>query len=104
MNLFNTENLLKQKLENNDFDSYAVLVHYGAEEKMLTSDNVNEYTYFDIASMGKALITSPLVLQAISRGKIRLDNKIEDFFENAPEDKRNITIKQLLTHTSGIIW
>lgn len=103
MNLLNTEELLKQKLKNNDFDSYAVLVHYGDNEELLTSDNVNEYTYFDIASMGKVLITSTLALQAISRGKLSLDNTISDFFKNAPDDKRNITIKQLLTHTSGII-
>ena len=103
MNLFNTEKLLNQKLKNNDFDSYAVLIHYGNEEKLLTSDNVNVYTYFDVASMGKVLVTSPLILQAISRGKLKLDNKIGDFFEKSPDDKRNITVKQLLTHTSGII-
>ena len=102
MVLLNTEKLLKQKFENKDFDSYAVFVHCGDEEKLLTSDNVNEYTYFDIASMGKVLITSPLTFQAISRGKLKLDSKIDGFFENVPEEKKNITVKQLLTHTSGI--
>lgn len=103
MILYNTEKLLKQKLENKDFDSYAVLVHYCDEEKLLTSENVNEYTYFDIASMGKVLITSPLVLQAISRGKLSLDNTLDEFFAVDDDDKKKITVKQLLTHTSGII-
>ena len=103
MNLFNTQKLLNQKYKNNDFDSYAVLVHYGEEEILLTSNNVNEYTYFDIASMGKVLVTSTLVLQAISRGLLNLSNTLDDYFKNVPVDKRNITVKQLLTHTSGII-
>lgn len=103
MELLNTEKLLEQKFKNNDFDSYAVLVHYGDKEVLLTSDNVNEYTYFDVASMGKVLITSTLILKAISRDLLALNNTLSDYFKNVPQDKKNITVKQLLTHTSGII-
>ena len=39
MNLKNTEKLLKEKFQNNDFDAYAVLVHYGDEEKVFYSPN-----------------------------------------------------------------
>lgn len=103
MELQNTENLLKVKFQNNDFDTYAVLVRYGDEEKAFYSPNADEFTYFDIASMGKVLITSTLILQAISKGLLSLDNKLCDFFGDVPEEKKNITVEQLLTHTSGIV-
>lgn len=67
------------------------------------SDNVNEDTYFDIASMGKILVTSTLVLKAIDKGKLSFEDTIDKFFENVPSDRKNITVKQLLTHTSGIV-
>ena len=100
MELQNTENLLKVKFQNNDFDTYAVLVCYGDEEKAFYSPNADEFTYFDIASMGKVLITSTLILQAISKGLLSLDNKLCDFFGDVPEEKKNITVEQLLTHTN----
>jgi len=102
MKLNNTKTLLEKKRKDPCFDTYALLVHHGEKEATLFSENANEYTYFDIASMGKVLVTSPLVLQAISQGKLSLENTLEDFFA-VDNDKQKITVKQLLTHTSGII-
>lgn len=103
MLLSNVENLMKRKLKNADFDSYAVYVKMGDEERTITSENVNEDTYFDMASCGKVLVTSPLILQAIGKGLLSLESTIGEFFDYAPQDKRKITVKQLLTHTSGIV-
>ena len=36
-------------------------------------------------------------------GKLSVNDSIYHFFENVPKDKQNITIHQLLTHTSGIV-
>ena len=85
------------------FDSYAVYVKCGEFENMFFSENVNEQTYFDIASCGKILVTTPLVLQAIDEEKISLDTTLDQLFNEVPMDKKNITIKHLLTHTSGIV-
>lgn len=103
MNLENTEKLLLKKAKDKDFDSYAVIVYAKGNEKCLHSPNVNMDTYFDIASMGKVLITSTLILKALSENKISLDDKLNKFFSYTPDEKANITIKQLLTHTSGIV-
>lgn len=103
MNLKNTEKLLSDKFRNGDFDSYAVLVSLGGETNYLHSPNVDENTYFDIASMGKVLVTSTLVLMTVDRNMLSLDDTLEKFFENVPEEKKSITVKQLLTHTSGIV-
>ncbi len=103
MNLNFTEQLMQDKLKKNDFDSYAVLVGINGDEKLITSKNVNEDTYFDVASMGKVLVTSTLVLHTVDVGKLALDDKLTKFFKNIPKDKENITVRQLLTHTSGIV-
>lgn len=42
-----------------------MLVSVGGEKEFLHSENVNADTYFDIASMGKVLVTSTLILKAI---------------------------------------
>lgn len=102
MELKNTANLLMQKMKNNDMDSYAVFVSKGGNEAFLHSGNVNEDTYFDIASMGKILVTTPLILKAVSEGKLSLEDTLGKFFDHVPEEK-NVTIQQLLTHTSGIV-
>ena len=74
MELKNTQNIIDKMFKNNDFDAYAILVHYGDEEKTFFSDSTDEYTYFDVASMGKVLITSTLALQAIDKGYLKLES------------------------------
>ena len=103
MNLEKTKLLLNKKLNENDFDSYEVLVSIDGKKEFLHSENVNADTYFDIASMGKVLVTSTLILKAIDEEKLDLDDTLHKFFDSVPNEKRNITIKQLLTHTSGIV-
>lgn len=103
MILKHTQELLQRKLAEEAFDSYAVWVGLGEDEITLTSDNVNGDTLFDIASCGKILHTAPLILQAIGEGRFTLESTLDEFFDNVPEEKKKITIHQLLTHTSGII-
>lgn len=60
-------------------------------------------TKFRIASVSKPF-TAILILQLIEEGKLKLDGKLTDYLPNFPKEKgKNITIHQLLTHTSGII-
>ena len=103
MQLVNVQELMEEKLKNNEFDSYALYIKTSKDEHTFFSKNVNEDTYFDIASCGKVLVTTPLVLQTIDKGLLSLDSTLNDFFENVPDDKSGITVKDLLTHTSGIV-
>ena len=103
MNLEKTKLLLNEKLNEKDFDSYGVLVYVDGEKEFLHSENVNADTYFDIASMGKVLVTSTLILKAIDEKKLSFDDTLQKFFDNVPGEKKNITVEQLLTHTSGIV-
>ena len=60
-------------------------------------------TIYDLASLTKPLITGLLCAKRIERGELRLDAEIGYYlpeFDRA--DKRTITVRQLLTHTSGL--
>jgi CubicO group peptidase (beta-lactamase class C family) len=61
-------------------------------------------THFDLASLTKPLVTAPLYMWSISRGKIALDDPLSRFFPAAvlPRGKREITISHLLSHCSGL--
>ena len=103
MHLAGTTALMEDMRSRDFLDSYAVLVHHPEGEALITSPDVNQDTWFDIASMGKVLITAPLILKAIGEGKAALNNTLPQFFANVPSDKERITLKDLLTHTSGIV-
>ena len=103
MHLNHTEEYLRQKSAEGWLDTYAVLAGVLGQEQRIASSNANGDTYFDIASCGKVLVTSTLILQAAGEGKIGLDDRLERFFTDVPEEKKPITIRQLLTHTSGIV-
>ena len=108
MILEKTEKLMRDGLLTGRFSSYAVLVSKGDSTAYITSPDADIDTCFDIASMGKVLVTAPMIFKAVGDGNLSLDDTLEKFFnipDNDPErdEKRNITIRQMLTHTSGII-
>jgi CubicO group peptidase (beta-lactamase class C family) len=57
-------------------------------------------TSFWVASISKQF-TAAAILKLAEQGKLSVDDPITKYFEEVPEDKRGITIHQLLTHTSG---
>ncbi len=66
------------------------------------SPAVTPETLYDMASVTKAMGATILSLQALGEGKLYLEDPIRQFFPDASADKCDITIRQLLTHTSGI--
>ena len=66
---------------------------------------LNETHLFRIASLTK-LFTASAIMQLVHKGKIDLDAKISNYLHwfNSPNDTnlQHITIKNLLTHSSGI--
>ncbi|HLJ56503.1 MAG TPA: serine hydrolase domain-containing protein [Chthonomonadaceae bacterium] len=58
-------------------------------------------TVFEIGSMTKQF-TAALVLMQVEEGKIGLDDKIDKYLPDTPAAWREITVRNLLTHTSGI--
>jgi len=58
-------------------------------------------TVFNIGSVTKQF-TAAGILKLMEQGELNLSDKIARFFPEAPDDKKDITLHQLLTHTSGI--
>ncbi|MBI2682087.1 MAG: DUF1343 domain-containing protein [Acidobacteriales bacterium] len=60
-------------------------------------------TIFDVASMTKSIVTAPAVMQLLGEGKLRLYDPIAKYIpEFGKNGKGEITIRQLLTHYSGL--
>jgi len=58
-------------------------------------------TKFDIGSMNKTF-TKVIVYQLIEEGKLKLEDKLKKYLDGFPkETAENITVEQLLHHTSG---
>jgi len=60
-----------------------------------------ENTLFDMASVSKVIGPTMIALRFLEEGLLRLYDTVETFFPDAPADKKEITIVQLLTHTGG---
>lgn len=60
-------------------------------------------TIFDIASLTKVVATTPAIMQLVEQGKLNLDDSVGKYWpEFAKHGKQKITIRELLTHTSGL--
>lgn len=76
---------------------------YGALSYDADAARVSVDTVFDAASLTKVLATAPAVLMLAEEGKIGLDARLVEYFpECANGGKDAITIRQLLTHSSGL--
>lgn len=58
-------------------------------------------TFYDIGSITKGF-TKVGILKLVEQGKLSLDAPISEYLENVPADKKAITVRQLLYHTSGL--
>lgn len=63
---------------------------------------ITKETIFTTGSLTKQF-TATAILKLQEENKLSVTDSISKFLENVPKDKQNITIHQLLTHTSGIV-
>jgi CubicO group peptidase (beta-lactamase class C family) len=60
-------------------------------------------TVFDLASLTKVIVTTTAVMQLVERGEVRLNDPVAKYLpEFAQNGKDDITVRQLLTHYSGL--
>ncbi|MCC2957207.1 beta-lactamase family protein [Massilia sp. IC2-477] len=62
---------------------------------------VTAATVFQSGSIGKQL-TAALVMLLVEEGKLKLDDPISRHLPKSPKAWKNITVRHLLTHTSGV--
>jgi uncharacterized protein YbbC (DUF1343 family)/CubicO group peptidase (beta-lactamase class C family) len=60
-------------------------------------------TIFDLASLTKVIVTTTAVMQLVERGKVRLNDPVAKYLPEFKQNgKEDITVRQLLTHYSGL--
>lgn len=76
---------------------------YGWRSLEPTREPMTTDTVFDLASLTKCLATATAVTQLLEEGKLRLSDPVAKYLpEFAANGKGEITIRQLLTHYSGL--
>jgi CubicO group peptidase (beta-lactamase class C family) len=67
------------------------------------SPAVDHATVFDLASLTKVIATTTLVMRAIDDGWLTLDDPVRQWLADwTGDDRRSVTIRDLLAHTSGL--
>lgn len=111
MDLTKSAQLLDHALQNGIFPCYAAAIGQGKDIWFYKSKGyrtlypqkalLTEDTRFDMASLSKLIGTTMAALRLIENGKLSLFNTVGDYFDQC-YGKENITIRDLMTHTSGI--
>jgi len=73
---------------------------YGVRE-LRTRAKIGPQTNFRLASFTKQF-TAMAIMLLVHDGKLRYDNRLTDIFPDFPPYGKSITIRHLLTHTSGL--
>ncbi len=80
-----------------------IIYNKGIGLKELTAkDPIDEYTNYRIGSVSKQF-TAMAVMMLKEKGLLKYEDKINKYFPELPNATRNITIRNLLNHTSGIV-
>lgn len=101
----NLETYLDYIIADKSVENIAVRIGRGSEivyeAYRSVSGRIDKNTLFDMASVTKIVVTTPLCLIAIDKGLLSPSDKVSKFF-SCPGDKKELTVYHLLTHTMGI--
>ena len=104
------DDLVKSEMAKHQIPGLALkVVQHGKETKTAAYGFANlewsvpatPETVFEIGSVTKQF-TAACILRLVEEGKLSLDDKISRHLTNTPASWTNVTIRHLLTHTSGI--
>jgi CubicO group peptidase (beta-lactamase class C family) len=113
INIQNAETVLHNAIKSNIFPGAQVAViqngniiysgGYGYYTYDISSPPVDNKTIYDIASLTKVLAAVPVTMKLISQKKLSLDHSVQQFYPQfTGNGKEEITIRHLLTHSSGL--
>lgn len=75
---------------------------WGKTERDSTSPQLKKNSLFDLASLTKPLATASAIMLLLESGALVLDENISRFFPEMSPTWNEITVRHLLTHTSGL--
>jgi uncharacterized protein YbbC (DUF1343 family)/CubicO group peptidase (beta-lactamase class C family) len=107
------DGVFRKAIADDEIPGAVVLVHwrgetifrrtYGERAVLPAREAMTLDTIFDLASLTKVMATASSVMKLVERGRLRLNDPAARYVpEFAPNGKDQITIRQLLTHTSGL--
>lgn len=85
----------------------SILLHrgYGNADIGHTTVAATPEILYDLASLTKPLVTTLAVIGLVEKKKLSIDSGLDEIFQNEeliPSDKKKITVRHLLSHTSGL--
>jgi uncharacterized protein YbbC (DUF1343 family)/CubicO group peptidase (beta-lactamase class C family) len=76
---------------------------YGNRSLVPHKESMTDNTLFDAASLTKVIATTPSIMQLVDSGKLEVDAPVVKYLEAfTGKNKERVTIRHLLTHTSGL--
>ncbi len=76
---------------------------FGLRATSPRSEPMTMDTVFDLASLTKVVATTPSVMRLVQYGQVRIDDPVSRYIpEFAASGKDGVTVRQLLTHFSGL--
>ncbi|WP_446742043.1 exo-beta-N-acetylmuramidase NamZ domain-containing protein [Silvibacterium acidisoli] len=106
------DTIVQQGIEEKKFPGAVVIVGHGGQivfhraygyKSHSPDEPMSENTVFDVASLTKVLATAPSVMQLYQQGAFLLNDPVSKYLPDfAVNGKQDITIRQLLTHYSGL--
>lgn len=76
---------------------------YGSRSIVPVSESTTEDTIYDAASLTKVVAATPALMLLIERGQVDLDDPVKSYIpEFIGGGKDEITVRHVLTHTSGL--
>ena len=76
---------------------------FGLRAVQPTAEPMTDDTIFDVASLTKVVATTTSIMQLVEAGRIRLNDPVARYIpEFGRYGKDTITIRHLMTHTSGL--
>jgi uncharacterized protein YbbC (DUF1343 family) len=76
---------------------------FGLRSEEPTRETMTADTIFDLASLTKCVATTTAVMQLLEEGRVRLNDPVSEYLPDfAQNGKAQITVRELLTHFSGL--
>ncbi len=80
-----------------------LMEYYGFAQIQPLKNKINKDHFFDLASLSKPLATVPVLLALFEKNALKPETSLGDIFSPCPEDKKQLTIKQLMSHSAGFV-
>ncbi len=77
--------------------------HYGYAQQVPLQKELSKSHFFDLASLTKPLATVPVLLALFEKKQVSPETRLVEIYPSCPTDKKNITIRQLMSHSGGFV-